>query len=691
MYRHRWLMFNVFASTVLLGTAAALAERIARVIPAHAPGGPGTVNLPYTVNDSAGNNWYIYQNGSFRQQNNQPVYSQGGQILINGNYPNVNVNTARLDDKTGELIFENQQGQNCTVTRRILISREEGYLRVVDIIRNTQGQDATFNVMIQSQLNYSVQTSQTVPDPRVKTQNVGWVAHTSCNRSVAEMFCGRSAKVAPQISHQQGNSNVQATYTLAIPAGKEVAIMHVHATAGSQDAAAKWMTSLKESKLLSDMPAAIRKLIVNFRAGTAFIGDTEVLRGETLDVLELRTGDALRGTLKVEKYNLKTFYGPVELAADRIIGLINVGEFRPRQLLVTREGEIFGGELQQKDIPIELSNGQLTPVPLSQLSRAGYRKRAGESEEWNFDKPLILLRTGERMLVQQPTRPLDVVTRYGTLKLSPDVLAAVAFQAEEHGVHQVFLTDGSRFAGLVMGDTFEMKLAAGDQVVKFPASGIARLQLAGKVEDPDDSTASLSLANDDLLVGTLAGALKLDTAFSTLNMTTGEIRRLSRGKGSVQDVQVVLWDETTVSGQLQESEVSCKLKCGVEMNVPVALVEEYLQPRPTPSAAVAQTIEKLAADLNADDWQLRDAAQKKLVGMGTVVIGILKQLRAKQSPEGQQRIDQIIKELEKSEKSGGGASAAPPPPPPQIAPQIFECDFAIDDIGQPRRAPQRGQ
>jgi hypothetical protein len=62
-------------------------------------------------------------------------------------------------------------------------------------------------------------------------------------------------------------------------------------------------------------------------------------------------------------------------------------------------------------------------------------------------------------------------------------------------------------------------------------------------------------------------------------------------------------------------------------------------------------------------------------------------LRAKQSPEGQQRIDQIIKELEKSEKGAGGASAAPAPP----VPQIFEVDFPIDGPGQFQRALRCGE
>src|SRR5262249_36267700 len=160
-------------------------------------------------------------------------------------------------------------------------------------------------------------------------------------------------------------------------ANKEVAIVHLHSTAASQEAGTQWVNSIKESKLLASLPREIRKIVVNFAGGQNFIGDTEILRGDLLDVVELRSGDQFKGNLKETSYKLQTFYGPVELPVDKVIGLINVGQFRPRQLIITSDGQIFGGKLQKETIDLELSSGQVTQVPLSQILRAGYRKRAG--------------------------------------------------------------------------------------------------------------------------------------------------------------------------------------------------------------------------------------------------------------------------------------------------------------------------
>jgi hypothetical protein len=131
----------------------------------------------------------------------------------------------------------------------------------------------------------------------------------------------------------------------------------------------------------------------------------------------------------------------------------------------------------------------------------------------------------------------------------------------------------------------------------------------------------------------------------------------------VQDVQMTLWDDTTVSGQLTETELTCKLRCGVTMQVPVALVEEYTQPAPQPSDAMIGKVKEQLAQLNADDWKARDRAETHLVGMGPIVAGTLKQLRGSQTPEAQQRIDSILKQFEKQAETrpvaGGGSTPSP--------------------------------
>jgi len=257
--------------------------------------------------------------------------------------------------------------------------------------------------------------------------------------------------------------------------------------------------------------------------------------------------------------------------------------------------------------------------------------------------------------------------------LKPETVAAVLLQTDDGGAHEIHLTDGSKFTGLLSAEQFDMVLdaagpagaAAKEQVVKFPTSSIARLQLVGKVAEQDEATSTLDLANDDVLVGTLQGKLELETAFDTIGVNASEVKVLTHTSDTNTDVSVTLWDGTTLSGQLKDQQLSVALASGGTMRVPVALVVKYEQPQPEPSTQMIDKIKEIIADLNADDWKKRDRAQGQLVGMGPVAAGILRKLRDAQPPEAQQRIDAVLKELEKQKGESKTAGASTNPAAPQ--------------------------
>jgi hypothetical protein len=225
----------------------------------------------------------------------------------------------------------------------------------------------------------------------------------------------------------------------------------------------------------------------------------------------------------------------------------------------------------------------------------------------------------------------------------------IAFESPESGVHLIRLTDGSKFAGLVAGDHFDLQLSgtAKPQDVTFPASAVARLQFTNKIDDPQSDDPILQLTNQDQLVGTLDGQLKLDTAFDTITINAAELRGLVHATDSDMDVQATMWDGTTLSGQLHDPMVSCNLKSGVVVKIPMALIDHYSNPQPQPSALMVERIKTIVADLSADDWKQRDRAEAQLVAMGPIVSGVLKGMSGSVPPEAQQRIESVLKQLEK--------------------------------------------
>jgi hypothetical protein len=259
-------------------------------------------------------------------------------------------------------------------------------------------------------------------------------------------------------------------YQLEIPPKQTAVIVHVQIYRQQFAAACAVLNEIKDREYLAQLPADLQKKVVNFRATDDLVGDLEILRGGTSDVLELRGGDVLRGQIDQPVYRLQTFYGLLDLPMDNVVSLINVGDFRPRQLLVMKDGEVFGGHLAERDVAMRLSGGQEMRVPLGQISRAGYRHRPGECDDWTFSRPMVFLRGGDRIEVKMPEAEIGVCTRYGTLKLKPQIIGSIAFMNEKDSVHDVRLVDGSRFAGLVMADSYEVELA------RQPAMGPVRFR-----------------------------------------------------------------------------------------------------------------------------------------------------------------------------------------------------------------------
>jgi hypothetical protein len=139
--------------------------------------------------------------------------------------------------------------------------------------------------------------------------------------------------------------------------------------------------------------------------------------------------------------------------------------------------------------------------------------------------------------------------------------------------------------------------------------------------------------------------------------------------GSPNEVQLTLWDGTTLSGRVRGDALDCALRCGAGLRVPVAMVKRYAQPRPRPSPQVVERIKAVVAELNGDDWKTRDRAAAQLASIGPSAGAVLKELRDGQPPEVRQRIDQILAGFEGKPQNVAPTPKPQPPAEVEAAPE----------------------
>ena len=651
--------------------------------------------LPCVLRDSAGNNWDVQQDGRIGDGGNN-IYDGGGKLFVGSD------NTqwvspqqqAGFDPVSNEVVLAPAQIDGLNITRRLCVNARQNWCRWIEVLENPGAAPIHTQVHVNFSLGGQIANSRDLVDDKKSHKNVG-VATFDGNHNLVMIGAGRGARVIPHIAYQQNADQVDFTWDVDVPAKQKVAIFHFQVVRpGFPEAAAFW-DATRDRDLTADIPADLSRVVLNFPHSEKMINDLEVLRGGLLDVVELRGGDQWRGTLKDASYKLDTFCGPLELPADQVVSMMTIGSFRPFQLFVTAEGEVFGGTLQADSIKLQLTSGQITSIPLHSVTRLGYRKRSGEPDEWRFDRPTAFLRDGQRIGVQLPADAVPVSTVYGPLLLKPESIAALVFQGDDQPVHQIVLADGSRFCGVVTKESFDLKIrnpavgtgsmspghgallaGAVSRTVAFPTQSLSRLQFSASPDETGDQTPTLTVTNGDRLVGALAGQLELQTGFDTIRINGAEVRSMSHaqpdnlpagaagaGAQSPAEVQVTLWDDATLSGQLKGDMVAFTLKSGVVMKVPAALIDQYTQPEPQPSQELLDRIKSIVGELADPDWKHRDRAADQLRGLGPSVSSVLKKLKVSQPPEAQKQIDTILKGFEEARKAREQQNTHPVPRP----------------------------
>ncbi len=629
-----------------------------------------TVSLPHVFGDDSGSNWDVQFDGSIGDGGND-LYDGGGRLFIDNGAQYQSPNQqATLDAARNELTFPPMQMGAVNISRRVAVLAAISTVRFTEVLENPTG--AAVKVQLRCYFNMGGAVQQAVPltDDKRGHAVVGYALGDQ-NNAVAMIGAGRTSKVQARFEYRVNDDNINIHYDVEVPAHQTVAIVHFQLRRRSANESAEAWKEVKEKDLLKNMSRDLRKRVVNFPSGDGFAGDLEVLRGEGLDIVEMRGGDSYRGTLKIDHFHLQTLYGPVNLPVEKVVSMINIGRYRPSQLLITEEGEVFGGRVDFDSVKVQLTGGQITTVPLAQITRLGYRRRPGEQDEWNFEnKAAAYLRGGERVRVKLPTRAFNLATTSGPIQLDPKVIASIVFQGVDHNVPEVHLIDGTRISALLGASSFDMTLSGlgVEQHACMPAASLLKFSFAAE-QETDYLTAHFILANQDELIGTIGGTLSLETPFDTLHIEGNQIKKMTHTRSGDHDVTITLWDDSTLSGRLVESHVSCLLKCGVGIRVPVSLIDVYQQPLPFPSPLIIEQIRRIAKDLDADQWRTRDAAQTKLVALGPSAMSVLKQLRPGAPAESGQRIDLIMNRLtDELEKSAEVRS----PAPPADAPDVFQ-------------------
>ena len=185
-----------------------------------------------------------------------------------------------------------------------------------------------------------------------------------------------------------------------------------------------------------------------------------------------------------------------------------------------------------------------------------------------------------------------------------------------------------------------MQLASGmQQQIQEDPFGLPRVNLDGARLVPNAARVNLGLVQEDEAQGD-------QPAKSEQEADDGPIVSTRRAAEPVDEqlVQLELWDGSRISGKLQVSTVGVQTEFG-PLQVPIGRIRT-ISPGLDSYPELRQQLQKLVADLDDKDFEVRETAQRELIDRGVMLRQWLQSVDDQGSAERKKRLGEIMREIE---------------------------------------------
>ncbi|OPX24101.1 MAG: hypothetical protein B1H04_02810 [Planctomycetales bacterium 4484_123] len=617
-----------------------------------------TVGFTTVLRDGGGYRWdlqsglqvqrgtdYVFASGLYCHVFGSTVYSRGGQGHMNA--------------AGDEIEIGPWMRNNITVYRRCKVYRDRPLARWLHILLNPDTTAKTVPVRIYTCINGMatiVASSASPAGGAIGPKDWAFITAGPTNpMAVLHIPCGPKSSLRPAV-RTSGNS-IYVDYIVTVPANGTAVLCYFASQGRSVAELKKLMRAFRPNKVLRDLPASVRKLIVNFRCRDVLEG-IELERRGTGDAVELLNGDWIAGRLANLKYDLQTLHGPFELPASQVVGFVGVGQAQTVRAVLLG-GQVVTGKLQQPAAVLELPTGGMLKIPFERIRQCSYQITKAKPEEMPVKYPLILLRNGDRLAFEAANLHLDFLTRHGKVELEAKDLLEIRLDREEHGLHRVRFLNGSTLAGLLLPEKIRLPLKLG-RPLEVPRQMVRAIRFAAEPSEAPPLSRAV-LTNDDELFGALVDeGYQLRTDFGTVPVKAANILAVAFDANDPTRVEIKLWDGTTLRGRLQRDTLKFAIRPGPTLSLHLGHIVRIRCPNALPPEHIVKLVSKYVAMLSAPSYKDRQEAQEKLLMLKAPIVPLLRKHLDDTDPEVRQRIRTI---LEKLGAPNPHSSTGPPPRP----------------------------
>lgn len=619
----------------------------------HIPPGR-TITFNHTLSDAKGYRWDIQNYGTVYQGTNY-AYSNGLYLYVHGSNFYAGTGWANKAGDEVEIGPWNWQNQ-VHVHRRIKVYKDVPLARWLDIFENTSAGDVTVAVRVYTYTRANIQRVATSTGKSAfGPKDWALVTHSPSGNNppaLLHVVCGKHAKLRPRVQLQQAYVNVY--YDLVVPRGKTAILCYFESQDFSFDGHVNALRRFSPQRYLRDLPAAVRKLIVNFAdAAGGLPEDISFERQESADTVILRSGDPIYGTIGNDAFAIDAVFGKLTVPAARVLGMSGESALDEKVRVVLTDGQVVCGRLSGQRLRLTLPAGGTLQIPFERISQWSYRISKSRPEDVPFAGPFITLRSGDHLALAGESVKLTFQTRHGTVDLDGAHLLSLELDNPGHSVHRAVFRNGSRLAGFVGPKTIGAQLRLG-LPLEVPREMVRRLVFAAE-EEETLHVARAALTNGDELLGELVEAeLAMETEYGPIHVKPTTVKAISLSQTHQGQGVLHLWDGSVLRGQMKQDEFTFQITPGPRLKLSLGHCVEIVRSHALPPQIIIDKVNRLVARLGAESYKDRQEATEALVKLGGGIVPLLRKHLHSKDPEVRQRVEDII------EKLGGWKDAAPP-------------------------------
>lgn len=186
-------------------------------------------------------------------------------------------------------------------------------------------------------------------------------------------------------------------------------------------------------------------------------------RMESSDLLILRNGDRLIGTILNETFGIRTFYGQLIFKNELVAGLDFEGDENNIEAIVTVNNNRFSGFLEDPMFSIKLDSGPMVQVRRERIAKAVFHLRAGEREGLKQGRYLEL-KNGDYFSGTILNKTITVAAAYGEVPVKLDSIRTISITGGSFPVVKVAQTNDTVVQGALKTEDIEVMLDVGPRV-----------------------------------------------------------------------------------------------------------------------------------------------------------------------------------------------------------------------------------